>query len=305
MARMELRHLLALDAVLTTGSFTAAAASRHLSQPALWAQVKELEAELGLALFVRAGRGVTPTAACEALRPQLELALGDVAELCRLAMEIREGWEAPARIGCASAHVSAFLADCIRGLRDREPRTPFPVIVSVTTSSAIEALERGSVDLVVEPRAKPALLESAQLYPMHVVAVGPVVGDAEQLELSRLDAVPVATLPATSLVRRMLQDAARTSGLKLRVVYESRDAHALLALAERGLCTAILQDEMITHAPALRAARITSGGLPIASPIWLSWRPEPTLAPAARALRDIMIERAEALRDARKSEETK
>lgn len=294
---MELRHLRALEAVLTTGSFTAAAAARHLSQPALWAQVKELEAELGLELFMRAGRGVVPTAACLALRPRLRAALGSIDDLRHVATEIREGAEAPARIGCSPTHVGSFLAGCVRELTDRDPRTPFPVIVHVTTGNAIETLAAGGIDLLGEPRAKRPSKDAALLYPMHVVAVGPAVERANRrgLDLRALDGAPIATMPSDSLVARLLTEAASRAGVRLRILYETRDASALFALAAQGLCTAVMHDEMLDR--PVTSARLLARGKPLAAPIWLAWRPERALSPAARALRDVMRERARARRE--------
>lgn len=288
--------MLALEAVLTTGSFTAAAAARHVSQPALWAQIKELERDLGLSLFVRSGRGVAPTAACAALRPSLRVALDDVSELRRVAGAIRQGWDAPACIGCAPSHVAQFLAGCIRELSDRDPRAPFPVIVPVTTGSATETLARGRVDLLVEPRTRPASTDAAMLYPVHIVVVGPCAAAARggTLDVRALDGQPLATLPPDSLVRRNLHEAAATSGTTLRIVHESRDASALLALARLGLCTAVLHDEMLDEGAAPGATRLVVGDRPLAMPLWLAWRPENALSPAARALRDVMRERARA-----------
>src|ERR1700677_2246743 len=60
----RLRHFLA---VVDHGGFTAAAQAVYVSQPALSLAVKELEAELGVALFVRTGRKVRLTAAGVAL----------------------------------------------------------------------------------------------------------------------------------------------------------------------------------------------------------------------------------------------
>ncbi len=286
---VELRHLRALQAVLATGSFTAAAAARHISQPALWAQVKELEVELGLKLFLRSGRGVVPTAACEALRPRLGAALHEIAELRRLATEVREGREAPARIGCASSHVAHFLAGCIGELADADPRTPFPVIVPVTSATSVETLARGGVDLLVEPRRRRPGRRAARLYDMETVAVGPLV-KGRALDLRALAGAPIATLPADSLLRGALDDAAAAAGVALRVVYESRDASALLALARDGPCTAVMHQEMLDA--GARRARLRVGRRGLAIPVWLSWRPDDALSPAARALRDVMLRRA-------------
>lgn len=54
----QLRHLLALD---EHGSFVQAAASLHISQPALSRSIQGLEAQVGAPLFLRDGHGVVPT----------------------------------------------------------------------------------------------------------------------------------------------------------------------------------------------------------------------------------------------------
>lgn len=54
----QLHHLLALD---EHGSFIHAAASLHLSQPALSRSIQALEAQTGAPLFLREGHGVVPT----------------------------------------------------------------------------------------------------------------------------------------------------------------------------------------------------------------------------------------------------
>jgi DNA-binding transcriptional LysR family regulator len=60
---MDLAQLEAFVAVVDEGTFTAAAARLHLSQPALSRRIATLEAELGVALFERVGRAVRLTPA--------------------------------------------------------------------------------------------------------------------------------------------------------------------------------------------------------------------------------------------------
>src|SRR5215211_1056028 len=62
---VELRHLRYFAAVAAHGSFNRAANNLHLTQPALSRQVKDLEEELGVALFVRGKNAVKLTAAGE------------------------------------------------------------------------------------------------------------------------------------------------------------------------------------------------------------------------------------------------
>ena len=64
---MELYQLRYFEAVVRLGSLTTAAAACHVSQPSLSAQLKNLEAELGVRLVDRQARGVIPTPAGERL----------------------------------------------------------------------------------------------------------------------------------------------------------------------------------------------------------------------------------------------
>lgn len=63
MGLLSLQQLRCAVATARTGSFTAAAESLEVSQPAVAEQIRNLEAALGVELFARAGRGVRATEA--------------------------------------------------------------------------------------------------------------------------------------------------------------------------------------------------------------------------------------------------
>jgi DNA-binding transcriptional LysR family regulator len=69
---MELYQLRSFAAVAATGHLTRAAEKLHVSQPALSAQIKALEDELGVLLFERGPTGMTLTAAGKRLLPEAE-----------------------------------------------------------------------------------------------------------------------------------------------------------------------------------------------------------------------------------------
>lgn len=58
---MNLTQLRAFDAIVRTGSFTAAAQQLHISQPAVTSHIRQLEAYYQVSLFRRQGRRVVPT----------------------------------------------------------------------------------------------------------------------------------------------------------------------------------------------------------------------------------------------------
>src|SRR4028119_1489672 len=71
---MTIQQLQYFLAAVEHGSFSAAAEELHLAQPSLSERVRRLEAELGVALFRRSGRGLVPTEAGRTLRDHAERA---------------------------------------------------------------------------------------------------------------------------------------------------------------------------------------------------------------------------------------
>src|SRR3954470_25075894 len=86
MTLQQLRYFLA---TVRHGSFSAAAADLHLAQPSLSDQVRRLEAELGVPLFVRAGRRLELTEAGRLLRPHAERTLAAADDAAASVREIR------------------------------------------------------------------------------------------------------------------------------------------------------------------------------------------------------------------------
>src|SRR4051794_35284136 len=83
---MDIRQLEYVVAVVDEGSFTLAAKSLHVSQPALSQAISSLEADVGTTLFDRLGRTVRLTAAGEALLAPARQVLHDI-EIARASVD--------------------------------------------------------------------------------------------------------------------------------------------------------------------------------------------------------------------------
>src|SRR3954471_12707270 len=90
---VELYQLEAFEGIVAHGSFTRAAESLHVTQPAITRQIASLESELHTRLFDRLGRSVRMTAAGEALHRYSE-------QIVRLS---REAQHAVAEVGAGAA----------------------------------------------------------------------------------------------------------------------------------------------------------------------------------------------------------
>lgn len=101
---MELRQLEYFVAVAEEANFTRAAARIHVAQPAVSAQIRHLERELGQQLFDRSRRTVRLTAAGEAVLPHARAALAAVAEVRTAVDELGQLVRGSVVVGTVTAH---------------------------------------------------------------------------------------------------------------------------------------------------------------------------------------------------------
>ncbi|TDU83684.1 DNA-binding transcriptional LysR family regulator [Kribbella voronezhensis] len=97
---MELRQLRYFVAVAEELNFGRAAARLHIAGPSLSQQIKALERDLGVRLFDRNRRSVTPTASADALLPKVRALLAEADELRRSAAGLSAA--EPVRLGYVS-----------------------------------------------------------------------------------------------------------------------------------------------------------------------------------------------------------
>lgn len=96
---MELYQLRSFVTVAQQGHLTRAAERLHISQPAVSAQIKALEEELGVTLFQRKAGGVALTKAGQALLPQAEKILASAKDLIAQAKSLQGQISGKVRIG--------------------------------------------------------------------------------------------------------------------------------------------------------------------------------------------------------------
>lgn len=119
------------------GSLSAAARALGMAQPTLGRQVDALEAELGIVLFERVGRGYTLTPSGLELLDHVR-AMGDAANRVSLsAAGQSQSIEGTIRIAASEVHAAILLPPIIARLRRAEPGIAIEIIASSSSSDLL------------------------------------------------------------------------------------------------------------------------------------------------------------------------
>jgi len=145
---MELHQLQCFIAVIEEGGFNRATTRLHITQPALSYQIKRLEEELGVSLFHRRPRGISPTEAGRVLLQNAQEVIESVRR-ARRAVEVRsKGAGGEIRIGTVESVGIYFLPDVLTKIKEKYPMARTTVMYR-QSGEVMDALLSNQVDLAV------------------------------------------------------------------------------------------------------------------------------------------------------------
>jgi DNA-binding transcriptional LysR family regulator len=236
---MDLRQLSYFVAVAEEAQFTRAADRVSVAQPAISAQIRRLERELGEPLFHRDRRAVTLTAAGATLLPHARAALA-AAERGRDAIASLRGLlQGRLRIGVAGP-VDSRLAATLGAFQRAHPAIEI-ALTNLSNAPLLAAIAAGEVDAGVVGLAAQPLPPEVQA---RVVAVEPLVlavardhplGSRRTTTLARLREEPMITLTPGSGLRTVLESACDDAGFAPLITAETGDLGSLVELVTAGL----------------------------------------------------------------------
>ena len=262
--------------------------------------MRHLEAELGVDLFARIGRGIALTEAGRAFRPEAERVLAGVdraRDAVRGVRELRGGTLSFGMFGTASGYL---IADLAVEFRKRYPDVRLR-LVGQNSSLTADAVRAGRLEaaLVILPVDDDGL----DVRPVHreelVVASRSAERVADTVTIDRLAQLPLVLYDAEygreDPMRRQLAERAQVAGVTLRPAVEVEDLEAAVQLVARGI-----GDTVVARA-ALRTMR---GGRTLHTatfdePLWETFafiaRRDAPVSPATRAFVEIVERRLERL----------
>jgi LysR family transcriptional regulator, hydrogen peroxide-inducible genes activator len=160
MLNVTLKQMRYLDALARHGHFGRAADACAISQPALSMQIREMERELGTALFERGPRTVTLTGFGEDVLARVREILRRVGEVEDMARAVRDRAAGRLRIGVIPTVAPYLLPRIVGELSARHPGLDLQLRETVTPRLLSELAE-GALDtaIVALPVSEPAFSE--------------------------------------------------------------------------------------------------------------------------------------------------
>ncbi len=249
---MELRTLRYFIAVLEAGSMSRAAGSLFVAQPALTAQIKKLESELGTQLFERSHAGVSPTQAGLQLYEDACRLLSDADAMRERMRRVPQGPEGSVTVAVPFLLASLLMGPTLARLKHQHPRIRVFVIDDLSLMVRKAMLDRRAdigilvntpqVDgLLCRPLARESIYicgrdSDGQVMPLLRPSRRRAAGRASAYDI---DFRHAATLPLVLQSRRFsirqtVENAAAERRLALNIVHEHDSARVIRSLYMSG-----------------------------------------------------------------------
>ncbi|MDA7417703.1 LysR substrate-binding domain-containing protein [Xenophilus arseniciresistens] len=253
---MRLTQLRSFHAVATSGSFTAAARSLHVSQPTITTQVGQLETLYGVELFHRMGRRAVPTEMGERLlglsRQMFDLE-AEAVQLLRESGELRTGHLRVAAVG--PSHVTRMLVSfnqCYPGIK-----------VSVSTGNSQEVLARlanYSADVGVLAQVAQDSRFVSVPYSEHAVAISCSAqhrfAQRRSISIRELEGERLILREQGSTTRKAIETALQAAGVRPEVVMEIASREIIREAVLQNVGIAAVSEVEYVPGPGLRAVRL-------------------------------------------------
>lgn len=271
------------EAVRCGFNLTEVAAVLHTSQPGVSRQIRELEDELGVELFVRAGKRLLGlTTAGKALMPIVEELLQGAANLRRAGQDLKGLDEGTLSIAATHSQARYVLPHVVRDFRQKYPKVTLHLHQGSPRQVA-EMLLNGTADIGV---ATEALAEYKPLVTLpcyrwtHSIVVPPghpLLGLARPVSLQDLAQYPIITYELGYTGRAHIDEAFAKAGLQADVVLTAMDADVIKTYVELEMGVGIIasvawddeRDQRLKILDAGHLFQVNTTRLGIAKSHWL------------------------------------
>lgn len=288
---MEIYQLKTFVAVAAEGNLTRAAERVFTSPPAVSAQIKALEDELGVRLFERTARGMVLTAAGQRLLAEAQRTIAAAQALQSTAAQIRGQARGTVRMGTVSDPVSLRLGEVFVRLAERHPEVALQLQQGVSLR-AMQAVRRGDLDCayILNEHERLDGLEVLRLQPVDVVVVLPPQRAAlASASIDEVAQAPWVSTPPDCGLRLQLETFFRSSGRDLPAGPTADSEGAVRGMVASGLGAGLMRRDQAEDVARMGQGVIWPGWQGRTWLCWVAVDPAPEVA-AITAVRGVVLE---------------
>ncbi len=203
----KLRHLRLITTIAENGTIAGAARDLYVTQPVVTRGLREAEEILGVTLFDRGPRGVTPTPYGTLLLEHAVTILTSVERLAENIDHLQDSGNRPIRVGTNMTGSHALLPRALVSLKSAHPTLKVSVVES-TDESLLEQLAHNQIDVLIGRMTPGGGRDITQIHlydePIRVVGrVGHPVFGLTDPQLEDLAAFPWVLPPPTAVGSRL------------------------------------------------------------------------------------------------------
>ncbi|POZ63231.1 LysR family transcriptional regulator [Chromobacterium alticapitis] len=249
---MDLNQLKTFVTVAEAANLTKASELLYLSQPAVSAQIKALESELGVQLFNRTARGMILTVPGQALKQDALRALAAAKSVFSRAQSFRDGLSGECRIGTISEPVMLRLSALLSNLMECHPNLSLKLnqcISGVVEEQLLEGKLHGGyvIGQIDNPR-----IVSIPVHPITLRVVAPYAWRDRVLgaEWDVVSQLPWIGMPAKCSFQRLTANLFARHGETPRCIVAVDQEGTLRQLVSSGLGLALMREDMALDAEA-------------------------------------------------------
>ena len=249
---MELYQLRTFAAVAELGQLTRAAERLHISQPALSAQIKALEDELGVTLFERMPSGMEVTSVGRRLLPEAQKVVAAAQALRSHADAIKGDVTGRVRVGTVSDPAFIRVGDFLARAVDTFPQLDIELHHEIS-GAAFELVRNGELDasFYYGSREDPGVT-AVPLRAFAYVIVAPADWSARLADATWSDvaAMPWIMAPAISTHNTLATELFSAQGVAPTTRVEADHEAVIRSLVVAGLGVALMREDLAHEAAA-------------------------------------------------------
>ncbi|MEN7433651.1 LysR family transcriptional regulator [Chromobacterium sp. TRC.1.1.SA] len=242
---MEIYQLRTFVTVAQQGHLTQAAELLHLSQPAVTAQIKALEEEVGMQLFERSAGGVSLTRAGQELLPQAQGVLAAARDIINHAKQLKGQLSGQARIGVTLMPDILKLGPWVAALADAHPLLEVKLTHGVSVD-VLNLVRKKELDAGFYLGKNPYMNVSTvplQMLNFRVALPPAWAGHAAEGRLKELGKLPWVGISQFSSLSKITAELWRELNISPKKVAESDHLSVILELVAAGVGAALVREE--------------------------------------------------------------